>query len=87
MARNSSGAKKTLLVGAGHTGNAVLQDLHRAESSKYEIVCVVDDDPDKVGRTIQRVRVAGSTRDIPKLVDKHGIEVIILLQTSKNAEL
>ena len=76
-ARNSSGAKKTLLVGAGHTGNAVLQDLHRAESSKYEIVCVVDDDPDKVGRTIQRVRVAGSTRDIPKLVDKHGIEVII----------
>lgn len=74
----SSGAKKVLLVGAGHTGNAVIQDIKRAPDSKYDVVCIVDDDENKIGRTVQRIRIDGATKDIPKLAEKHGIEVIIL---------
>ena len=73
----SSGTKKVLIVGAGQTANAVIQDLQRAKDSKYEVVCAVDDDPNKNGRTIQRIKVAGVTRDIPKLVENHGVQVII----------
>lgn len=73
----SSDQKKVLLVGAGHTGDSILQDLEREKNSKYFVVCAVDDDLNKIGRTIQRVKVAGNTKDIPKLVEKHGIEVII----------
>lgn len=76
--RISSGAKKVLLVGAGHTGNAVIQDIKRAPDSKYDVVCIVDDDENKIGRTVQRIKIDGETKDIPKLVEKHGIEVIIL---------
>lgn len=74
----SSGNKKVLLVGAGQTGNAVLQDLYREPQRHYEVVCIVDDDPDKLGRSMQRIKVTGTTKDIPKLVNKHGIDVIIL---------
>ncbi|RPF42083.1 FlaA1/EpsC-like NDP-sugar epimerase [Hydrogenoanaerobacterium saccharovorans] len=85
--RVGSGTKKVLLVGAGQTGNAVLQDLQRAKESKYEVVCVVDDDPNKIGRTIQRVKVMGSIRDIPRLVDNYGIDVIILaIPAATNAQ-
>lgn len=74
----SSGAKKVLLVGAGETGMVVIQDIKRAPDSQYDIVCVVDDDPNKIGRMVQRIKIEGSTKDIPKLVEKHGIQVIIL---------
>lgn len=74
----SNGAKKVMLVGAGQTGVAVIQDIKRAPDSQYDVVCVVDDDPNKIGRTVQRLKIEGSTKDIPKLVGKHGIQVIIL---------
>lgn len=74
----TSGTKKVMVVGAGETGNAVIQDLNRDLSRRYEVVCVVDDDPIKYKRKIQRVKVIGKTADIPHLVDKHGIDVIIL---------
>ncbi len=79
--------KKVLLVGAGHTGDSVLQDLRREKENQYYVVCAVDDDPNKLGRYIQRVKVAGRTKDIPKLVEKHGIDVIIFaIPAATNAE-
>ena len=74
----SSGAQKVLLVGAGDTGNAVLQDIKRAPNSQYDIVCVVDDDVNKQGRRVQGIKIDGSTKDIPRLVEKHGVKVIII---------
>jgi len=70
--------KKVLVVGSSETGVAVIQGLSRMASHRYDIVCLVDDDPVKVGRKIQRVPIAGTVNDIPRLVEKHGIEVILL---------
>lgn len=76
--KTSSAMKKVLLVGAGETGNAVLQDIARETKRKYDVVCIVDDDPNKIGRTMQRIKIDGDTNDIPRLVEKYGIDVIIL---------
>lgn len=73
-----SGTKKVMVVGAGETGNAVLRDLSRDPNHRYDVVCVVDDDPNKQGRYIQRVKVTGTAKDIPRLVEKHGVDVIVL---------
>ncbi|MCL2365845.1 MAG: polysaccharide biosynthesis protein [Oscillospiraceae bacterium] len=70
--------KKVMIIGAGETGNAVLIDLYREPERRYEVICFVDDDTNKVGRKIQRIKVEGTTEDIPKLVDRHGIDIIIL---------
>jgi FlaA1/EpsC-like NDP-sugar epimerase len=77
-ARLSHSMKKVMIVGAGETGKAVMQDIYREPNRRYEVICFADDDPEKIGRRIQRIKVEGSTKDIPKLVDNHGIEVIIL---------
>lgn len=74
----SSGTKKVMVVGAGQTGNAVIQDIIREPSRRYEVVCVVDDASEKLGRYMQRVKVEGTANDIPKLVERHGIDIIIL---------
>ncbi|MEF9983438.1 MAG: nucleoside-diphosphate sugar epimerase/dehydratase [Oscillospiraceae bacterium] len=74
----SSNTQKTMIVGAGYTANQIIQDITRANDSKYDIVCMVDDDPNKINRTMQNIRVYGNCTAIPKLVEKHGIQVIIL---------
>ena len=80
LARKGMGAKtkKVLIVGAGETGFAVIQMLKRSQSHRYEVVCVVDDDPVKLRRRIHRVRVEGAVQDIPRLVKRHGIQVILM---------
>lgn len=78
--------KKVIIVGAGQTGNAVLSDIYREPKRSYEVICFVDDDGNKVGRRIKRIRVAGTTDDIPKLVEKHGVDVIILAIPSASNE-
>jgi FlaA1/EpsC-like NDP-sugar epimerase len=74
----TAGAKKVMVVGAGETGNAVIQDLNRDAGRRYDVVCAVDDNPDKRGRRIQRVKVEGSSKDIPRLAETRGIDIIIL---------
>ena len=70
--------KKVLVVGAGETGVAVIQSIGRTTGHRYEVVCVVDDDEFKQGRRIQRVIVAGKVEDIPRLVERHGVKVILM---------
>lgn len=77
-----STTRRVMIIGAGETGNAVLHDILRDPARKYEVVCMVDDDTDKVGRRVQRVKVEGTTADIPRLVDRYHIDIIILATPS-----
>jgi len=70
--------KKVLIVGAGETGAAVIQGLWHSHAHLYDVVCAVDDDPAKQKRKIQRIPVAGTVQDIPRLVERYGIRVILL---------
>ncbi|MCL2202174.1 MAG: polysaccharide biosynthesis protein [Oscillospiraceae bacterium] len=86
--RKSSADKlKVMIVGAGETGNAVLLDLYREPKRRYEVICFADDDINKVGRKIQRVKVEGTTEEIPKIASRLGIDVIILaVPSASNAD-
>ena len=76
--KTTSEMKKVMIVGAGQTGNAVMQDLYREPKRRYEVVCFVDDDKNIAGRRVQQIKVEGTTDDIPRLAEKHAIDVIIL---------
>ena len=68
--------KRTMIIGAGYTASAILEELSRG-SSIYNPVCLVDDDPDKLGRIIGDVEVVGTTKEIPRLVRKYDVSTII----------
>lgn len=68
--------KRTMIIGAGYTAKAVLEELVRGKSF-YKPVCVIDDDVDKIGRTIYGVQVVGNTNEIPKFAKRYEIDTII----------
>lgn len=64
-----------ILFGAGTAGSAVLADM--AHDRTRRVVAVVDDDRHLRGRELHGVRV-WSSRDLPKLIERHRVETILL---------
>ncbi len=78
---------RIMIVGAGETGNYMLHEFkNNSAYRKAKIVCLVDDDPFKYGKTIYRVPVEGTTADIPALAKKRRIDLIIFTIASCSAE-
>ncbi|MCL2203148.1 MAG: polysaccharide biosynthesis protein [Defluviitaleaceae bacterium] len=83
--RGSAKQKKVLVVGVGKTGVAVIQGLAYTPH-RYDVMCAVDDDPGMHRRRIGKVRVDGTVKDIPRLVEKYGIQVILLALPNATAK-
>jgi len=80
---NSNGklwaGKPVLIVGAGDAGAAVARELHNHNEGERSVpVGFVDDDRSKHGMEMFGHRVLGSRKDIPELVDRYGIQEIII---------
>lgn len=69
-------AKRTMIIGAGFTAKAILEELVR-KNSFYKPCCVIDDDVAKIGRVLYGVPVVGNTNEIAKFAKRYDIEVII----------
>ena len=78
--------KKALIVGAGEAGILMLKEYRKNPIMGIEVAGFVDDDPLKKNRRIQGIRIFGSTKDIPAIVETQGIDEIILAIPSANGE-
>lgn len=78
---------RTLIVGAGETGSLTVTRMASKDPNMPGIpIVVTDDNPEKVGRRIHGVKVAGSNDNIISLVEKHDIEQIVVAIPSATAE-
>ncbi len=74
-----SGSKvPVLLAGAGRAGVMVVKEIFGRGDMNLRVVGFVDDDPEKLGSTIQGLRVLGTTGDIPQLVREHGVDHVVI---------
>ena len=80
--------KRTMIIGAGNAAKMLLDEIANnkvdareghvsTDAYKIEPVCLIDDDRQKLGTTLNGVVVAGSTSDIPKIAALERIEQII----------
>ena len=75
---SSEGKTRVMIVGAGSAGNMLLQDIkNNPEFHEYRAACFIDDDKQKIGRTLGSVVVAGGVDSIPDNVKKYDISLII----------
>jgi FlaA1/EpsC-like NDP-sugar epimerase len=75
-----------LVVGAGENFSLATWLLSRNEySAAYTIIGILDDDPRKKGSVIEGHRVLGNTKDIPNLVSKLDVGVILFTIDNINA--
>lgn len=76
--RNPTNLKRVLIVGAGQGGTMLARNLIHSPNPERIPVVFVDDDLSKQQLKVMNVTVGGTTKDIPKLVTKHGIDEIII---------
>lgn len=76
--RNTANLKRVLIVGAGQGGTMLARNLLHAPNPDRIPVVFVDDDLSKQQLKVMNVTVSGTTKDIPRLVAKHGIDEIII---------
>jgi FlaA1/EpsC-like NDP-sugar epimerase len=65
-----------IVIGAGGAATRLLRDL--ANSSLYKAVALLDDDPEKIGRTIEGVRVVGRADEYPRFARKFKTSTVIV---------
>ena len=79
-------AGRTLIYGAGDAGVALLRELRSSPSSVYHPVGMLDDNPSKVGASIQNVRILGTGADLPELVKKYKVETVLVAVPSASGQ-
>ena len=72
------GRQRTMLIGAGQAGALVLREFRNSSFSRNKVVCIIDDDPHKLGRQLMGVRVVGGRDVIEEAVERYSITEIIL---------
>lgn len=79
--------RRTLVVGAGDAGEQLVRSMRASEQSKYLPIGFVDDAPGKQGTRIQGVKVLGKRKDIPRIVQDHDIQELLLAMCSASSQV
>ena len=76
--RKGDEKRRVMLIGAGNAASTLMHELFRDPDNNYNVICAVDDDPNKQGRTMMGVKIMGTTNDIPALVTQCEIDTLLL---------
>ena len=81
-----SNTVNTIIVGAGAAGEKIIREIHSTDKANVHICCIVDDDPNKIGKTVHGVRVEGTRDNLPELIKKYNVTRVILAMASSSPE-
>jgi FlaA1/EpsC-like NDP-sugar epimerase len=86
MLRRGKGrvGERTIIVGAGRTGEMILRDIEQRGYSDFYPVGLLDDDNVKVGGYIHGIKVLGTTDSLKEALSKHRAEAVIIAIPSLN---
>lgn len=73
-----SDLKRTLIIGAGSTGEQILRDLNRNHDRKFYPIGFIDDDPAKQNLYLQGIRVLGTTANLPEIIKHYTVDSILI---------
>lgn len=76
--RSKVKGQKTIIIGAGNTGEMILRDIVRQDFSEFYPVALLDDDKDKIGAYVHGVKVFGKTDDLKTAVTRFKAEAVII---------
>lgn len=67
-----------MVVGAGAAGNVLIKEIRNSRYIQKKVVCVIDDDRDKIGSFIHGVKIMGNRYEIPRLAKELAVDEIII---------
>ena len=69
---------KALIIGAGKTGKLILNAFKKDPNFGFNVVGFLDDDPDKIGKEIEGIKIHGGIDKAQRYIGKSGIEDIVI---------
>jgi FlaA1/EpsC-like NDP-sugar epimerase len=78
--------RRTLIIGAGEATEQLLRQLLHDERATMHVVGLIDDDAEKLGRTLHDIPVLGTSRELKDLVARHNVALLVLAMPSANGE-
>lgn len=76
--KNARAVHNAMIIGAGAAGQAVLRELKTSEAADAVPRCIIDDDPNKWGHTIDGVPVVGGREVIAETAERYGVDQILI---------
>ena len=83
--RRGSANKRIMIIGAGDMGSSIIYEMSISGYKFGSPVVIVDDDESKLSSSIQGIPIAGTTKDIPAIVKKFGVNEIVFCIPSASA--
>ena len=78
--------RRVMLIGAGAAGQMILRELNLARETSAKVCCIIDDNPNKWGRSIEGIPIVGGREDILVNAEKYRVDQIFLAIPSSDAE-
>ncbi len=78
LSRAKVNRKRVMIVGGGAAGSALIKEMLTSDKISYKPVCIADDDPFKIGKSVGGVKIAGTTFELPRLVREYHVEEIFV---------
>ena len=78
---------KVMLIGAGDAGATMIKEIKQHPEYAKKVVVAVDDNPNKIGKRIAGVKIAGDHSKIRTLARKYGVDEIIVAIPSANKKV
>ncbi len=84
---NKSYKKKLLIIGAGDAAELLLREIEHSPHYPYQVIGLIDDNPQKKGVKIRGVKVLGTRKDLPRIMVEEDPDEILIAIPSITLEL
>ncbi len=68
---------RIMVIGGGAAGQTLIRELINSRRLHTKVCCVIDDNPNKIGRVLEGIPIVGDRNDILTMVDRYKINHII----------
>ena len=75
---------RVMIIGGGEAGRLLVNEMLTSKKLNYDPVCVLDDNPNKIGQYINGVKVVGKTLEVVKFAEEYEVKEIYIAMPSVN---
>ncbi|MGN0156606.1 MAG: polysaccharide biosynthesis protein [Lachnospiraceae bacterium] len=85
--QNKKNKTQVMIIGAGDAGNSIIKEIVTSNFSTMTVACIIDDNPEKWGRFIQGIKVAGGRDKILECADLYNVDEIFVAIPSASRQV
>ena len=68
---------RIMVIGAGAAGQMLIKEMQNSAKLNSRVCCVIDDNPNKLGKLIEGIEIVGNRHDIVNMAKKYNITRIV----------